>query len=538
MTRALCDTAWSMEPLVIPPRSRLYPLQPVGIGTDFVECLTGYMARHAEALSVSFAVLFGNELAPLADKEYLRRAELRSKYKCRIFASAFRPQARAINGLGNGAAEWVRVLQTLTLRDDLRFLTMLPLKTIVPHSQLLRLNRAWCPACYEQWRAGGETVYEPLIWAIKAVTVCHHHSCRLRVECQHCLQPLHILASRSRPGYCSKCVRWLGDAECTALITDELQSGEKLRRELWVSKNIGELIAVAQRQAAQLTRQRIAESFSTCFRRRPKKLAELAETLGIHPTTVWQWMTGKNLPRFDLLLRVCYYLKVPVLDFVTAKVASPLTAPVTTHSAADQNRKPCSHRWRSLNRIQAERVLRAASVEEPPPTLEEAAERLGRDANTLRYHFPDLCAEIVARHLRYKRALLLERGKRIKGVLQHACDKECPPPSMMEIAKRLDIDLSLLRKHHPELYRAISKRYTAYVNTRWQRLEPKLTAALNEEYPPSIRELVGRIGCSASSLYKHFAHLCRRIAQKHAEYRREHLRELRGRLRSKPPAQL
>src|SRR3954470_10698817 len=81
---------------VLLPRSRLFSLEPIGVGTRLVESLTGYVARLAEAHHLSVAILFGYELAPLACKEYLRRAILRSKYPCRIFASAFRPLARSI----------------------------------------------------------------------------------------------------------------------------------------------------------------------------------------------------------------------------------------------------------------------------------------------------------------------------------------------------------------------------------------------------------------------------------------------------------
>lgn len=38
---------WDMNIPAIPPRSRLYRLEPVGIGTPYVESLTSYIARLA-----------------------------------------------------------------------------------------------------------------------------------------------------------------------------------------------------------------------------------------------------------------------------------------------------------------------------------------------------------------------------------------------------------------------------------------------------------------------------------------------------------
>jgi hypothetical protein len=45
--------SWSLSSPPVPPRSQLYSLQPVGVGTGLVESLTGYVARLAEAHTVS-----------------------------------------------------------------------------------------------------------------------------------------------------------------------------------------------------------------------------------------------------------------------------------------------------------------------------------------------------------------------------------------------------------------------------------------------------------------------------------------------------
>nr|WP_236116925.1 TniQ family protein [Hassalia byssoidea] len=49
----------------IPPRSRLYNLEPIGIGTPYVESLTGYVIRLAEQHCITTRQLLLNEIAPL-----------------------------------------------------------------------------------------------------------------------------------------------------------------------------------------------------------------------------------------------------------------------------------------------------------------------------------------------------------------------------------------------------------------------------------------------------------------------------------------
>jgi hypothetical protein len=49
---------WDITSPDLPPCSRLYPLEPIGVGTPLVESLTGYIARLAEAHCVSTGVLY------------------------------------------------------------------------------------------------------------------------------------------------------------------------------------------------------------------------------------------------------------------------------------------------------------------------------------------------------------------------------------------------------------------------------------------------------------------------------------------------
>jgi hypothetical protein len=56
--------SWDLTMPVIPPRSRLYNLSPIGFGTPMVECLTSYFSRLAEAHCLSPGVLVQHELMP------------------------------------------------------------------------------------------------------------------------------------------------------------------------------------------------------------------------------------------------------------------------------------------------------------------------------------------------------------------------------------------------------------------------------------------------------------------------------------------
>ncbi len=62
---------WDVTIPPLPPRSRLYRLEPIGIGTPYVESLTSYIVRLAEEHHISLKLLVVQEVLPFLDKENL-----------------------------------------------------------------------------------------------------------------------------------------------------------------------------------------------------------------------------------------------------------------------------------------------------------------------------------------------------------------------------------------------------------------------------------------------------------------------------------
>lgn len=104
---------WDLTPLPMPPRTILYALDPIGVGTPQVESLTSYITRLAEAHGVFPGLLVSKMIAPLVpgyspdEKQY------------GLFADAGE-RSNLFNGAGLPAIYAVQALSTLTLRTDLR----------------------------------------------------------------------------------------------------------------------------------------------------------------------------------------------------------------------------------------------------------------------------------------------------------------------------------------------------------------------------------------------------------------------------------
>ena len=112
------DELWDLELPACKPCSRLFHLEPIGVGTPYVESLTSYVSRLALAHSVPPRTLLAIEIGPYVKTNYLPNTRS-------LVAIYGQDSVRALNGTRRQATQLVQALEALTLRTDLRFLTML-----------------------------------------------------------------------------------------------------------------------------------------------------------------------------------------------------------------------------------------------------------------------------------------------------------------------------------------------------------------------------------------------------------------------------
>lgn len=415
---------WDLSRPKIPRRSRLYHLEPMGMGTPYVESLTGYLARLAEAHGVGVRRLLVVEILPLLGRSHLLGPENRG------LSAFWQRGTRALNGTRTLARDLVRTLEGLTLRGDLRFLTLLPWAEVLPPRDLIRPYHAWCPACYREWRGAGQVAYEPLLWSLSVVTSCPRHRRPLQSLCPYpdCRRRLPLLAQRSRPGHCPWCERWLGRerepgerpslpvAEGVGLMEEEL------RWQDWVASSVGDLLAAAPNLSASPGRQLVAQLIDRQVRQvTGGNGSALAERLGLEMVTLWAWRRGRSIPCLGLLLRVCYRLGTTPLAFLLDDATA---ATVTEGGQAVPPQLPWPSRAgrRRFDTAKTRSALEAvlASDESPPPSMREIARRLGTHHSFLLQQLPDLCRAISARYLAHRREQGATKRRRLCAEIRQA----------------------------------------------------------------------------------------------------------------------
>jgi hypothetical protein len=515
--------SWKYDiPVSFPTRSYLYHLHPLGVGTKHVESLTGYISRLAEAHSVPTSVLVRRELIPR-----LRQDSGRSAKDCPIPQNyGFIYDSYVLNGISDCPRTWVNTLEALTGQSSLHVLTMLTWAGIVSDLHLLRSDRAWCPQCLDSWRSANLPIYEPLLWAIKVVTVCPVHECSLEQRCPHCGRGSRALTAKARPGCCYRCRSWLG---APALRRPSARAHDA---ELRVAHSTGDLLALAP----SLSQAPSALYFKDNLRRCIDEFAtgnhsEFARLSGVSFDSIERWLAPGRSIRFDSFLSLCCSLQLPAARLLSQHIPSNdpdwgrarhLARQISSHA---RRRKPFyapqgvispeaspSPRTQESIRQRLERALVATA----PRTLQTIAIDLGfNNSSSLYKRFPDLCRAMVLKNRCWRR----QEDDRIRDALAKAL-AEHPAPSMREVAARLGHTANALRSRFPELSAALAARIPERRLFEGERVRDRLQSALELTPPASMKDVARLIGRDVNYLRALFPGLCRQITGRYFEEKR------------------
>jgi AraC-like DNA-binding protein/transcriptional regulator with XRE-family HTH domain len=506
---------WDLAEPLRPQTSALYALVPYGLGTPYVESLSSYISRLAEAHVVSVSRLLRQMLSPVRPGPI-------------PFSTMH--YAYPANVLAKDSETLLEKLQAVTGRNDLWLLTLSALHGAVSQPNLFRTTEAWCPSCLEQWRMAEAPVYSPLLWTIRAVTVCPAHSTLLTDRCPHCHFQFASLRANSRPGYCSVCSQWLGT------LGMQLPNGCADEREyqLWASTSVGQVLAIMpelQRIQASLA---LRMNLQRCLNQMEGASKEALATLAnAGPCAFLGWVSGRVKPTLDHLCRLSYQLEIPLAMLFTG-VPAEWRGPERLRRQNDF-RKDKSYAQRPvIVSTELRRSLAGALSENPPPSVAEIARRLEfRRTATLWVREPDLCRQIAARRrtsgtMSNATQLYKCEKQRLESVLRRYLTRQ-NSPSVNEIAFQLGYKGSgSIRERFPELCRAISAKRSQQTLRKRETLRLAVETARTESPPPSLKQLARRLGLGCVNV---LTGSCPETCASYKQWRRAWADEQRDKLR-------
>ncbi len=359
----------------IPPRSRLYALMPCGLDTMFQESLTSYLNRLAWRHHISPRHLVAQEIAPLLNQSYSRQD----------LAAFSWSRAMNINGNGQIAREWASILENLTCRPDLHLLTgRWWIGDMVPY-RLLRVQPAWCPACYAEWKDQDMPLYEPLLWTFQAVTMCMRHHRKLEEHCPRCQSRQSFIRFQTTQGQCVRCKTWLG----SSAPSPEQPNAEVMEWQRWVIHALEELRCAVVSSRLPPWEQFFTNLSMSCCEVKGGQ-SRLAKMVGVGREQLIGWLHRSQTPIPESILELCCVCNVTPLQVLTGDLAllkqaiqegKPYRSPRARRPFHPIDREPC------LGRIQA--IL---DGREEPLGYVQLARQLGYSGRTLLHHFPQECA--------------------------------------------------------------------------------------------------------------------------------------------------
>jgi len=483
-----------------------------------VESLTGYVARLAEAHSVSAGDLVGRVLSELADpKDPIITTAAKA---FRVGGHGFRACGYVINGVSDRAEKWVHALEAATTRRDLRCLTLLPFRYALP-DHLFRRHRAWCTLCFDQWRRSGQTVYEPLLWAIEASSRCPVHARPLDCICPHCARKLSPLGVFSRPGHCERCDGWLGarDADNNRVVADA-PSGKD---EMWPCTEVGGLLAMLPQVNPVAARESFRRNLVAYLEQvAGDNVLALAQLIRCPHSILQNWLDGATVPLLENLLRTCRFLNIPASSLFDPSGPTPVNI-----AAAKEAIALAGNRGVSPSRLASEirQALLVALDEAVPRSLSEVAQGLGY-TNTDRLYHADrkLCHKIAAKYRQSGRSHWWKKpgaaricdAAQLKEILERSL-KSNEPTSVHRIAANLGYSNDgYTHQKYPELCRAIGDKIALAKQAESPTIRRTLENAIEEQPAPTLKDVSRRLGYSSSSVLRaHAPELCDQLAARH-----------------------
>ncbi len=348
------------------PRTQLYRLEPIGMGTGSRESLTSYVERLAWEHHVTvrdFCTL------PAASARIREDGKLKRLVTGQPFFNA---------GL-TVTQRWIEFLQENTRCTDLNALTLMPLAAAVNTSGLMARERRWCPLCPVQ------NPYAHLLWDIAVVSACPIHEVELVAGCACTARSKWRRVAR-RPVSCVRCGRPLEEV---------LHARKTSNQSVRISRLVHTLLAhpaweTGGWSSARNTRVFLERAASVYFQ---GEAAHLAQAIGVAKSSLHDWMSGRRRPSLSWLVATADRFGCDIADVLngaTTAMRAPATEAVRVHR----------RKYRSIDdkrRARLAEELRRATVETTGLSLAALARRLKVEPASLRKLFPRESAAIVAR---------------------------------------------------------------------------------------------------------------------------------------------
>lgn len=361
----------------MPPRSTLARLEPVGLGSPFVESLTSYYLRLA----------YLHRLTPLV----LSRSLILPKMKgFPLTPSTFKEphwNMAMFSGANIKAHMWAKRLEELTGMDDLQQLTFSHLRNYIPSKYFMSKEKKWCPACYEEFIDSGQ-IYDQLLFEVDTVSACPKHGIKLvnKCSCGHLLSPSLKVRAASLPGVCQFCgIDLSSEKNCFR----EKAGAHEIQR----AKLVGDFIKNRNliEKSMGINKSGFIRFVRGIIDNHCESVAELSRLLSISKSQLSEWFNCSHNPIFPKIVDIAIACNCSIANVYLGEydVVSNIS-PIFIKKNEGNNTHKDKLAWKSVNEDVLEKYLKANK----PLSLISVARELGVSDRFLRENFRKISTEI------------------------------------------------------------------------------------------------------------------------------------------------
>lgn len=420
----------------IPERSRLFGLEPLGLGTEEAEGLISYLIRLAGAHCISPKCLLSAELFRLMrGVNSVHHAEFYTDY------------AKTLHSTGKFAETFVKIVEQLTCRTDIPLMTALPWSEIIPAigTGFMTQHPKWCHACWAEDRGNRRTPYSRLSWGFALYQVCARHQIPLIDACPWCGKHQPFFADHAVISRCNTCYGWLA----THATEEEAVSDSK---QVWISHAIEDMVKHGSIALSDVTgelfRGRLTELVNTLANGQKTRLSEM---LGLTRSTMAAWITKQQKPLFPQFLYMCHQLDILPSELLFSERGQGISIGNQVHA------------------VRLHHIAPKIGLQEPPKadvylqlkdicndasdcrSLVEITTNLALTRKYLIYWFPDECKLISLKHKQHKYQQAIERRREQLLLIRNVTWRLYVNglyPSNRQVAKMIaPLKMSLLKPH-------------------------------------------------------------------------------------------
>lgn len=518
---------WDMSDSVSASPSAVFSLEPLGIGTPYMESLSSYVKRlaHYHRLRV---VDFLTYCATQTDDDVMM-ATIHKFHR--------------IDGICGSGQVWSHLLARLTQRSDVLYLSMSYWSCLLNGYRLMKPYHAWCPLCYATYEQEQTPIYTPLMWSLQAVDICLIHDVSLIETCPHCDRRFYSMTHNAMCGFCSQCKHWLGDTN----YIDE--SGSQDEQSYQRVRAVGRLLALAP-QVKDVSRNVIPQVIETVKQSNDVPYTHLKRDMGISTSNLSDLKAGIRLANLNTFanLALCsdnilWFTLTELDEFRPVKVEGKPKLPVVqnpqpylkqllqsterlpalgtiarqcgyANAATLRKLYPLEYEpLRQRVRAEQQQALQAILDGDEILGVTEMARRYGYKQSFLFHFFPDLCREVAT--VVHQRQLEQCREK-----LQEVIDGDIFP-GVSVICNMLNVGSYYLWQHFPEELNQIAELRQQKNRRQWEQAQALLqTSLVSDMFPPhSLSQLATELGRTPRFLKQNFPMLSQQILQRWRDYK-------------------